>query len=282
MKTTGMMGILIALGAAWAMAQGEQPMWRPGRDVVKLPLPLFSSGQAFNLPTTETLQKRNLEFEISHRFFPPVHEGDALYGLDGPVAMRIGLNCALTDRFLLGTAVSNTANAYDFKLKYRLLEIRGKGLPVAVGLQGGVGWNTAVYGRRKGDSRNVQAYGQVIVNTLLGKRFGIGLVPSVLTNGDVADSSTSERSLTIGGYLRCEVTPALGLLGEWSPVVNGYRRGHNPAALGIEVNTGGHFFKVLLTNSTGLNPSQYLAGTDYRFQGDELRLGFNITRLFGI
>jgi len=281
-KTTGLVGILIVLGVAWAMGQGEQPMWRPGRDTVRLALPLFSSGQAFNLPTTETLQKRNLEFDISHRFFPPVHEGDALYGLDGPVAMRIGLNGALTDRFLLGTAVSNAANAYDFKLKYRLLEIRGKGLPVAVGLQGGVGWNTAVYGRRKGDSRNVQAYGQVIVNTLLGKRLGIGLVPSVLTNADVADSSTSERSLAIGGYLRCEVTRGFGLMGEWSPVVNGYRRGHNPAALGIEVNTGGHFFKILLTNSTGLNPSQYLAGSDYRFQGDELRLGFNITRLFGI
>jgi hypothetical protein len=277
-----MIGILIAWGAAWAAAQGEQPMWKPGRDTVRLPLPLFRSGQAFNLPTTETLQKRNLEFEISHRFFPPVHEGDALYGLDGPVVMRIGLNCALTDRFLLGTAVSNAANAYDFKLKYKLLEIRGKGVPVGVGLQGGVGWNTAVYGRTKGYSRNVQAYGQVIVNTLLGKRLGIGLVPSILTNGDVADSSTSERSLAVGGYLRCEVTRGFGLMGEWSPVVNGYRRGHNPAALGIEVNTGGHFFKVLLTNSTWLNPSQYLAGSDYRFQGDELRLGFNITRLFQI
>lgn len=282
MKTTGMIGILISLGASWAMAQGEQPMWRPGRDTVRLILPLFRSGQAFNLPTTETLQKRNLELEISHRFFPPVHENNALYGLDGPVAMRIGLNYALTDRLLFGTAVSNATNAYDFKLKYKLLEIPRKGLPVVVGLQGGFGWNTAVYGRTKGDSKNFQAYGQLIVNTLLGKRLGIGLVPSILTNGDVADSVTSERSLSVGGYLRFEVTRGFGLMGEWSPVVNGYRRGHNPAALGMEVNTGGHFFKILLTNSTWLNPSQYLAGSDYRFQADEWRLGFNITRLFQI
>ena len=69
---------------------------------------LFHSTYLINLPTAETLQKGDFEFEISHRFVPPVNEGkDALYGLDGPVNVRIALGYAISNKLVATLARSN-------------------------------------------------------------------------------------------------------------------------------------------------------------------------------
>jgi hypothetical protein len=66
---------------------------------------------------------------------------------------------------------------------------------------------------------------------------------------------------------------------EWNAGENRGELEHDAGAFGIELETGGHFFKVFLTNSVRLNPSQYLMGTDFPFESSEWRLGFAITRL---
>ena len=48
---------------------------------------------------------------------------------------------------------------------------------------------------------------------------------------------------------------------------------------GVELETRGHFFKIVLTNQNRLNPTQFLSGTEFDFKPDEWRLGFNITRI---
>ena len=45
-----------------------QPSWKRNEVPVSVPVHLFHSSQTANLPTTETLQKGNFMYEISHRF----------------------------------------------------------------------------------------------------------------------------------------------------------------------------------------------------------------------
>ncbi len=70
---------------------------------------------------------------------------------------------------------------------------------------------------------------------------------------------------------------------EWSPYLAGYKslpgQENNPLSYGIELETGGHFFKIFLTNSQYLNSSQYLAGADIPVENNDWRFGFMITRL---
>jgi hypothetical protein len=54
---------------------------------------------------------------------------------------------------------------------------------------------------------------------------------------------------------------------------------HDSGTFGIELETGGHFFKVLLTNQARMNPTQFLGGTPFNFEADQWRVAFNITRL---
>ena len=279
MRAMTMALVMIGALAVTAAAQ-EGTTWQRSSDTTRLDLQLFRSMQAFNLPTAETLQKHNLQFEVSHRFFPPVHEGHSLYGLDGPANIRLGLSFAFTNKYLVMAAVSNANNNNDYSFKYKLPTIHSGKFPIVAALQGGLGWNTTIYGRTKADSKNFQYYGQLVVNTMIGKKLGFGVVPSILYNSIATDDSKSEHATVIGGYAEYYVNSLLGVLAECTPVVDGIHRRYQSGAFGIELNTGGHFFKILLTNSTWLNPTQYLAGSDYKFRSKDWRLGFAITRLF--
>jgi hypothetical protein len=66
---------------------------------------------------------------------------------------------------------------------------------------------------------------------------------------------------------------------EWNPTVYGWRDSYNSLAFGIELETGGHFFKLFVTNNVNINTAQYLAGADKKFGKESIRLGFLITRL---
>ncbi len=53
---------------------------------------------------------------------------------------------------------------------------------------------------------------------------------------------------------------------------------HDSGSFGIEFETRGHFFKVVLSNQQRMNPTQVLGGTTYEFTPSEWRVGFNIQR----
>ena len=259
-------------------SQEDKVKWKRG-EAEEQDLHLFHSTHAVNLPTAETLQKGNLEFEISHRFIPTIKSGSKdLYGFDGPVNMRIALGYGVTDKLFAALGRSNESDNVDLWLKYNAVQIPGKLLPFVIALRGGAAWNTDVSDRADGDSKNFQYYGQLIINTMLYKRLGIGIVPSYLDNSYIL-TNDRQYSFTLGTNLQYYFTPLFNVLFEWNPTVTGFRMRNNPVAFGIELETGGHFFKIILTNSIYMNPSQYLAGSLQSFNNGEWHIGFNITRL---
>ncbi|MGE5432640.1 MAG: DUF5777 family beta-barrel protein [Syntrophomonadaceae bacterium] len=269
---------LLFLFSTVCIAQEEKIEWKRS-PVTEVPeLHLFHSTESLSLPTAEMLQKGDFQFEISHRFFPLVNTGiKTFFGLDGPVFMRLALGYALTNNMTLTLGRSNTNGNVDLRLKYKLLQIPNGLLPLVAALRLGAAWNTET-GRSSTDTRNYQYYGQLIINTLYGKILGIGIVPSYLYNSNIFTRDV-ESTVSLGTYVEGYLTSRFGLIFEWTPVISGYRQNANPMAFAIEINTGGHFFKIMLTNSTSLNPSQYLAGTADPAKNKNWRLGFNITRL---
>lgn len=269
-----------------ALAQEEpQASWKRTEEPTPQEFRLFHSDMAFNLPTAETLHKKEMQFEIAHRFEEPIQTGhETYYGLDSHVHMRLALGYALTDRFTITAARSNAYGNVDLRFKYKFLEWKGA-VPMMMAAQGGAGWNSILeeHQQQPGTRSSIngyqmQYYGSVIFNTLLWKRLGLGLVPSYVTNSDLFDPSNPD-SFSVGGYAQYYLGRSFSVLAEMNHQVSGYDRGHDPVAVGVEFETGGHFFKIMVTNSMYLNPSTYLAGSDFAFADDEWRFGFIITRL---
>ncbi|MEW6754330.1 MAG: DUF5777 family beta-barrel protein [Candidatus Latescibacterota bacterium] len=273
-----------------------QPTWQaaPGRPAA---LDLLHEVMTPNFPTSTTLASGDFHFEISHRFHPPLEEGyDANFGLDGPVNMRIALGYGVSDRLLVTLGRSNLQDNLDLQVRYRLLDLPHPVFPGALGVQAGVAWNTqearwsrgdSVVVRKRLDADNFQYYAQLIGNVLLlDGRLGIGVVPSYLYNSTTF-SVDRQYTCSLGNYYRYYFNDMWGAWLEYNPVVSGWQgsiengvtaRSHDSLALGLSIETGGHFFYLFTTNNTRLNPSQYLVGADADASPDNWRLAFGITR----
>jgi len=258
-------------------AQGTK--WKRRIIPNKLKTQLFHSTQSINLPTSETLQKGDLFFEISHRFIPTIKSGSKeFWGFDGPANIRLALGYAFSDNSILTLGRSNLDNNFDLSFKHWLFESKIFSLPVTSSLLIGGSWSSDVNYSYENDFDLFQFYGQLIFNTMIEKKLGIGLVPSYLYNSHI-QCETKEYSFTLGSYMQFYFSDMYSFIVEWNPTVTGWREDYNPVSFGFEIETGGHFFKIILTNSSDLNASQFLAGADKKFSDRDLRFGFNIIRI---
>lgn len=285
------MAFVFLLTAALPSFLLAQPKWKKSRPGTVPDLALFHSTRTANFPTTETLGKGDFEFEISHRFQPSIKDGfDASFGFDGPAKIRYALSFGVLEHLMITLGRSNIIDNWDLQVKYKLFQFRNPALPVVVALQGGAALNTEVprgLNRSRTDPDNFQYYGQLIINTmLLNKKLGVGIVPSFLYNS-VIFSLEKQHTFTLGQYLQYYINKKYSLWVEYNPIIAGYQgiiqlgeagRSHNSVAIGFDVETGGHFFHIFVTNNVRLNPSQYLVGADRSFNDGELRFAFGITR----
>ena len=239
-----------------ASAQEPPVRWQRRSGPTEVPVTVFHSTQSANLPTAETLRKGELLFEISHRFQPAMSQGShALWGLDGPVTNRLGLAYAPTDRIMVGVLRSNLDDNLEFNAKARVFEGGRESTPFMVGVMGGVALNTQTIGGPGYNGDETQAYAQLILNTRVGGRLALGAVPTFLHNPRIADA-TAKNAFVLGMNGTFYLSSMAAVFGEW--LASGARPDYNDESLtlkdaitlGLQLETGGHFFKLMVTNST--------------------------------
>ena len=255
---------------------GQSTKWKRRVPKNRIKTQLFHSTQSINLPTAETLQKGDFNFEISHRFIPTIKSGaKEFWGFDGPANIRLALGYAITDNTMLTLGRSNLDNNFDLTIKQWMFQIENKILPLTTAILAGVAYNSDV---PNVENNLFQFFVQTPINTMLSKKLGIGIVPSYLYNSHL-QCEDIQYSLTLGSNFQYYFNEMYSLIFEWNPTIIGWRKDFNPVALGLEIETGGHFFKIVLTNSSDLNTAQFLSGADKSFDSGEWHFGFNISRV---
>ncbi len=240
---------------------------------------VFHSIQSANLPTAETLVEGEWLFEISHRFLTPVSSGaSGFWGLDGGAAIRLGLAYAVSDRVMLGLQRSNSDDNLELNAKFGAYEGGSDALPFKLGVMGGVALNTDVVVFEGAEDNEAQLYGQLLINVLVADRLAIGVVPTYLRNPRLRDFE-AQNTFALGLHGQVYLTSSLSFLAEWIVSEEQTENTDDSGTFGIELETRGHFFKIVLTNQNRLNPTQFLSGTPFDFKPDEWRVGFNITRI---
>lgn len=279
--------VLIAL-ACYAVS-GAQVKWQRTEPEVVPDLQIFHSTTVIGLPTSEALEKGDFEFEISHRFVPAVKEGyGSLYGLDGPARMRIAVGYAVFQNWELTLGRSSIDDNTELRVKHKFLQLKNSTVPALIGFQIGAAWNPVetyyrdVSGdliiRPRSHERHFQYYGQLIADLKPWSRLAVGLVPSFLYNRDVWTKDI-ENAFMLGTHHQVFLGRRWSVIGEWSFILSDKSGWHNPGGIGLELETGAHIFELFVTNQLRINPAQYLAGAEYPFDGDNLRIGFFINRV---
>jgi hypothetical protein len=55
---------------------------------------------------------------------------------------------------------------------------------------------------------------------------------------------------------------------------------YDPLSLGFDIETGGHVFQLIFTNSLGIIEKDFIGETTGRWGKGDIHFGFNISRVF--
>lgn len=247
----------------------------------------FKSTRLINGQTIETKGKGALEFIFAHRFGPINGGWYELYGLDQAYT-RLGLEYGLTDRMGLGIGRNSVDKTWDSYIRYKVFrQSKGeKNMPVSVTAFGIAGVKTspqsqdATYDIQFSD--RLSYVGQLLIARKINAGLSLQLMPSFVHKNTVDKTIENNDQVALGFGGRLKVSRSVALTTEYYyrfavPDGNPY---YNPIGFGIDIETGGHVFQLVMTNSRGLTERAFLTETSGNFFNGDIHLGFNVTRTF--
>jgi hypothetical protein len=245
----------------------------------------FKGTRVVNGHSTETKPGGTLEFIISHRFGPLNSGSYELWGLDVST-IRLGLEYGITDQLGVGIGRSSFDKSYDAYLKYKVLrQATGEGsFPFTMTLLGSVQYKTLKNSSTEGfSSSDRTSYAvQALIARKFSSAFSFQIAPIWVHRNAVDQDITKNDIFALGLGLRAKVTRSVSLHAEYYPRLNENENSpyYDAIGFGIDIETGGHVFQLVFTNSVGMMERITVTETDGDFWDGDIRFGFNITRTF--
>jgi len=246
----------------------------------------FKSTRLINGHTVQTPGEGTLVFLIEHRFGKLNDGAYALFGLDN-AQIRLALEYGVTDRLEIGIGRSSLQKTLDGFAKYRLIrQSTGRGaMPVSVTLLGSAAVATLRYADgvdRTLGLRTAYTY-QALVARKFSTDFSLQLMPTLVHRNLVMSEGEKNDIYALGFGGRYKITKRLSFNAEYYALLTPYARErfNNALALGVDIETGGHIFQLMVTNTSGMVERQFIAGdTNGNFFKGDIYFGFNVNRNF--
>jgi hypothetical protein len=253
----------------------------------------FKGTRLVNGHTIEVKDKKSLEFIFQHRFGALNSGSYELFGLD-QASVRLGLDYGLADNLSLSLSRNSIDKTIDGYLKYKFLrqQTGAKSIPVTITALGGVAYKTSP---RKEDApigfENIDrlAYNaQLFIARKFSSNFSLQVMPTFIHRNAVIQAVEDNDQIAIGVGGRLKLTRSIALTSEYyhqlNPADNDLlpegQKIYNSIGFGIDIETGGHVFQLIMTNATGLTERAFVTETTGDFFDGDIRFGFNVTRGF--
>lgn len=282
-----------------------------GQNEVHYPvIATFKSPHIINGQSNETMHKRDLLFVVMHRFGDIAGSFGGIktfYGLDNSTDILIGFDYGLTDNWSIGTGRTkgspngvNTDQKQLFYLntKYRLMhQTVDNHFPFSVTLFG----NGVVSGMDKSDritsdaafqkfSDRMSFTAQAIIARKFSDNVSLAVSPTYVRRNFVTFMDMNDLfALGLGGRMKFNRRMAVVVdyflsfrsreNKDYFLQQKGFRF-YNPLGLGLEIETGGHVFNLIFTNSTAILENQFVQSTSSSWTKGGFRWGFSISRTF--
>jgi opacity protein-like surface antigen len=252
----------------------------------------FKATRIIDGSSVENLGAGVLDFRILHRFGRLDQGANNFFGLDNATTM-LGLDYGITSWLMIGIghSVFNKEDYGDVKIKF--LRQEKNGCPVTVSYAGEVSvQTTAAPTLPKGDTwkfSNDLYYGhQILIARKFSGKLSLQLMPTLVHYNLVDSTKSNNNTLAIGVGGRIKVSRRIAITGEYyyrlnntDMLYNGQPT-HNALGIGIDIETGGHVFQLVFTNSQGLTDRSFIGQTTDSWGKGAIHFGFNISRVFTI
>lgn len=247
----------------------------------------FKGTRLVNGHTTESKASGTLEFIFAHRFGALNSGLFEMFGLD-EAYVRLGVDYGLTDNMSVSIGRNSVDKTLDGYVKYKLARQR-KGLsdfPVNITGLAGVAYQFSPKKDLAPDGfKNIDrlAYvGQLLISRKFNTNFSLQLMPTIIHKNAVDKTQDKNDQFALGAGGRYKITRSMALTSEYYfrvgvPEAN---QSHNTLGFGVDIETGGHVFQIVLTNTIGLTERAFITETEGNFGEGDIHFGFNVTRTF--
>lgn len=244
----------------------------------------FKATQIVNTPTIEAPAKGALQFMIMHRFGKINDGAYNLFGLDN-AEIRFGLDYGITDNFSIGIGRSSFDKVFDASLKLKLLKQQQNGFPVSVSLYSLLTHTTLRYTDKAYMNLTLRTSytTQLLLAKKINRNLSLQLTPAWLHFNIVPTPNDDNNVFAVGVGGRLKLKKRLSINAEYSVVPKEQlvtEKMYNSLSMGVDLETGGHVFQLIFTNSRGMVGPYYLTKTNGTWDHGDIYFGFNITRNF--
>ena len=268
---------------------------KPKKEIVK---GTFKATHVINLQSPELVSPGTLQFMIQHRFGPlnggtgPFFNSYQFYGLDA-AGIRFGFEYGVCKRLSVGVGRSSLNKNYDGYVKATLLQ-QSKGgngaIPFSVTYFGSVAATSLLpsyQSEYKYLSSRFAYTNQIIIASKVSERFSFEVVPTFIHFNQVVAATDPNDYLAIGFGARFKLSKRVSFNAEYiyrippkDKLTPAYAGFYNSMSFGFDIETGGHVFQLMVTNSLGMYEASFITQTNQRWGNGGIQLGFNISRDF--
>jgi hypothetical protein len=258
----------------------------------------FKALYIVNMKTIEAPAAGAMNVEIQHRFGTINTGAYNLWGLDF-ATLRLGLDYGITDRLSVGIGRSSYLETFDGYLKYKLLRQTDNSMqmPVSVSLLGTSSYftNHPVDEPDQADTlKSVYRFNytfQFLIARKFNSKFSFELTPTFIHYNLVATTADHNNVFALCGGARMKISKRMAITAEYdylfpnqlvSPLDPGIPPRTNSLSFGWDIETGGHVFQLVFTNSQSMVESQYIGQTAGTWGKGYVYFGFNISRNFNL
>ncbi len=247
----------------------------------------FKGLQICNMQSTKLPAKGEWYMVVSHRFGDLTNGLTNFFGFDNALT-KIGGIYGVTNWLSLGASRQTYNKTYEMTAKYKLANQEENGFPVTI-----VGYNTMdINSALKKDAStpglkfsNRLAYTtQILISRKISKKLSVELAP-IYVHKNLYDGILDQKDLLlVGAGARYKLTKRLSANLEYAARANlpeGFvSTYHNPLSVGLDIETGGHVFQLVVSNSQPMNDVAVFSNATGKWNGGSLYFGFNMYRVF--
>ena len=249
----------------------------------------FKSTRILNGHSNELTKEGQLDFRISHRFGTINSGAYEFFGLD-QAHIHLSLEYGIKDWIMIGVGRGTFEKTIDGFTKIRLLrQSKGiKHMPVSVSFMSGVYVNGLRWSEPERENpfrHRLDFAHQFMLARKFSPGFSLQLTPSYLHRNFVESSQDPNDIFALGAGTRVKLSKRISLNAEYfylfKPDNSSLSKEiYHPLSLGMDIETGGHVFQIIITNSVGMRENAFLGHTTGRWLDGDIHFGFNISRMF--
>ena len=248
----------------------------------------FKSTRIMNGHSVEKMPPGQLDFRISHRFGTINSGAYEFFGLDQS-NIHFGLEYGILDWLMIGIGRGTYEKTYDAFAKFTILRqsAGARIMPVSVSVLSSVAATSIKWADADRDnyfSSRLSYVNQVLIARKINQSFSVQLSPSFVHRNLVATEFDPNDLWSIGAGGRMKLTKRISLNAEYYYMINSKtnmsREIHDPFSIGFDVETGGHVFQLIFTNSLAMIEKGFIGETTGDWLKGDIHFGFNISRVF--